>query len=219
MIAIVAFVLVVFGVLGRSLLADEIRGRLDRLSGWLLRQAANQLGPEQQATYEELWLPDLEFILRDAEGRPITRLVTGIKFAAGLLVSTRRETPQSRRAATRETPNEIRDSARPGLVAAEPVARQADAPHPGIKIIRAEPMQPAVLFSMYSDFRHAPSASSPRLGNTGGAVPTIAISDDGSYGPSPEAMEYTRRMLLQMGAEVRDRVSGGSSVVGHLYSS
>jgi hypothetical protein len=239
MIAIVvAVALIVLGALGRSLLTEEIRGRLDRLPGWLLRQAARQLDLEQQAIYDELWLPDLEYILRDTEGRPITRLLTGIKFAIGLLVSTWHEARQSQRAAIQATPNEICDSAQPELVAAEPKAALADPPHRGIRVIRPEPMQPAALFSLYSDYRHDPyaSRSGPRTGgavpttvnNRGGwydrssragAAPTTEVYGSGSYGPSPEEAEYVRTMLDQMGAEVRDRMFGGSSVVGHLYHS
>jgi hypothetical protein len=98
---IVGFALVLAGVFVRGLLADEIRGWVNRFPGWLLRQAAKQLGPDQQAIYDELWLPDLEYILH--EDRPITRLVKAARMAAGLLVSTRREARAYRRAVVEET--------------------------------------------------------------------------------------------------------------------
>ena len=98
---IVGFALVVAGLLVKGMLTDEIRGWLNRFPGWLLRQAAKQLGPDRQEIYEELWLPDLKFILH--EDRPITRLVKATRMAAGLLVSTRREARVYRCAAVEKT--------------------------------------------------------------------------------------------------------------------
>ena len=94
---VVGFAIVLAGLLVKGMLTDEIRGWLNRLPGWLLRRAAKQLGPDRQEIYEELWLPDLEFILH--EDRPITLLVKATRMAAGLLMSTRREARVYRRAA------------------------------------------------------------------------------------------------------------------------
>lgn len=101
---VVAVILLIGGALGRALLADEIRGWVNRFPGWLLRKAAKYLGPDDQAIYEELWLPDLKFILR--EDRPITRLLKATRMAAGLLVETRREACGYRRVPVEETATE-----------------------------------------------------------------------------------------------------------------
>src|SRR6266446_3046097 len=74
-----------------SLVSEEIKGWLSILPHGILRFAATFLDSNQCATiYQEEWLPELAYILRCAEGRPITRLIRGTKFAAGLLISSRR---------------------------------------------------------------------------------------------------------------------------------
>ena len=57
----------------------------------ILRLAARQLGPAQRVTvYQEEWLPELTYILKGSEARPITRLIAGIRYALGILLSARR---------------------------------------------------------------------------------------------------------------------------------
>ena len=52
---------------------------------------ACRLDPAGKITvYEDEWLPELTCILRGAEARPITRLIIGIKFSAGLLITANR---------------------------------------------------------------------------------------------------------------------------------
>jgi hypothetical protein len=74
-----------------DLISEEIRGWLDLAPRALLRLAATQLDPAQRVTiYHDEWLPELCYVLRGAESRPITRLIRGTNFATGLLISARR---------------------------------------------------------------------------------------------------------------------------------
>lgn len=87
-------VLVFFGsliVLAFSdLVSEELRGWLDLAPRAVLRLAAIQLKPAQRKTvYEEVWIPDLLYVLRGKESRPITRLIRGMWFAIGLVISVR----------------------------------------------------------------------------------------------------------------------------------
>jgi ThiF family len=78
-----------FGALG-DLVSEEIRAWLDLVPHAILRLAAAQLDPElRESIYEGEWLPELIYILRGAESRPITRLIRGMRFALGLLFSAR----------------------------------------------------------------------------------------------------------------------------------
>jgi hypothetical protein len=173
---IVGFTLVAAGLLVKGMLTDEIRGWLNRFPGWLLRQAAKQLGPDRQEIYEELWLPDLKFILH--EDRPITRLVKATRMAAGLLVSTRREARVYRCAAVEKT-----------VTADTRVVLEGDpAQDPPVWVLDANPF---------------PYTRPSRPGANGAAVPTMVSSDGG---PSLAAQEYVRRTLEQMGGETRRRV-------------
>jgi hypothetical protein len=81
---------VVTTVLG-ELVNEEIRGWLDYLPRAILRLAARRLDPAGKiAIYEDEWLPELTYILRGAEARPISRLVIGTKFSVGLLIAAKR---------------------------------------------------------------------------------------------------------------------------------
>jgi hypothetical protein len=74
-----------------ELVNEEIRGWLDYLPRAILRLAARRLDPVGKvAIYEDEWLPELIFILRGAEARPISRLIIGVKFSVGLLIQARR---------------------------------------------------------------------------------------------------------------------------------
>lgn len=91
---------VMLGTLG-DLLHDEVRGWLDLIPHAILRWAASRLNVGQRRTiYEEEWLPELYYVLRGAESRPITRLARGIAFAAGLLIAA----PRIAREISREDP-------------------------------------------------------------------------------------------------------------------
>jgi hypothetical protein len=85
-------------VLG-DMASQEIRDRLDHLPHAILRIAARCLTREQHRTiYEDEWLPELTYILRGAEARPITRLATGTRYAFGIFLSARRITQRLHRA-------------------------------------------------------------------------------------------------------------------------
>jgi hypothetical protein len=78
-----------------DMVSEEIRGWLDVVPQAILRLAAAQLNETQRdAIYENEWLPELSYVLRGAESRPITRLIRGISFALGLLVSAHRVAQQ-----------------------------------------------------------------------------------------------------------------------------
>jgi hypothetical protein len=56
--------------------SEEVRDRLDHLPHAILRFAARRLDPGQQITiYQDEWLPELTYILKGDEARPITRLI------------------------------------------------------------------------------------------------------------------------------------------------
>jgi hypothetical protein len=81
--------MLLFGALG-DLVSEEILGWLDLVPHAILRLAAAQLDPElRESIYGGEWLPELIYILRGAESRPITRLIRGVRFALGLVFSAR----------------------------------------------------------------------------------------------------------------------------------
>ncbi len=85
----------VLGGLGMTALGDmvseEVRDRLDYLPHTILRLAARRLDPAQRVTvYEDEWLPELAYILKGDEARPITRLVHGTRYAVGICFGARR---------------------------------------------------------------------------------------------------------------------------------
>jgi hypothetical protein len=71
--------------------SEEARDRLEHIPHAILRLAARRLDAGQRATvYQAEWLPELAHILERAEGRPITRIITGTRFALGIFASSRR---------------------------------------------------------------------------------------------------------------------------------
>jgi hypothetical protein len=71
-----------------GLIGDEMRGWLELAPRGLLRLVAIQLpASDREAIYDEEWLPELLFILRKAEGRPITRLILGTWYAVSMIRS------------------------------------------------------------------------------------------------------------------------------------
>jgi hypothetical protein len=71
-----------------DMVSEEVRDRLEQLPHAILRLAARRLDPEQHVMfYEEVWLPDLAFVLKGDGARPVTRLIHGTHFALGILVS------------------------------------------------------------------------------------------------------------------------------------
>ena len=102
----------VLGGLGMTAIGDmvseEVRDRLDHLPHAILRLAGRRLDPALRVTvYEDQWLPDLTYILKGDEARPVTRLIKGTWFAVGILASARRITRYLHRAASGQ-PQSIR---------------------------------------------------------------------------------------------------------------
>jgi hypothetical protein len=79
----------VVGLFG-SMASDEVRGWLDIAPRAILRLAGVRLNREQRRRlYYDEWLPELQFIMKEAETRPITRAIRALKYALGLLIAAR----------------------------------------------------------------------------------------------------------------------------------
>jgi hypothetical protein len=96
----------VLGGLGMTAVGDmvseEVRDRLDHLPHGILRLAALRLDPDQRAAiYDDEWMPELTYILKGDEARPVTRLYHGVRYALGILAAARRITCELGRAAIR----------------------------------------------------------------------------------------------------------------------
>jgi hypothetical protein len=69
-----------------DMVSEEVRDRLDHLPHAILRLAARRLDPGQHITvYQDEWLPEITYILKGDEARPITRLFIGTRYALGIL--------------------------------------------------------------------------------------------------------------------------------------
>jgi hypothetical protein len=89
--ALLGIMALVCGTAMLDLASDEVCGWLDLLPRGILRIAAAQLDPvSRESIYADEWLPELEYILRGKESRPITRLIYGIAYAGALVISARR---------------------------------------------------------------------------------------------------------------------------------
>ena len=80
---------VVLGVI-TSLVIQEATGWLDTVPGWLLRLARRRLPPSSRDTLYDEWAAELHAALHGMDSRPLSRLVLGIRYAAGLLRTARR---------------------------------------------------------------------------------------------------------------------------------
>ncbi|MFG1883777.1 hypothetical protein [Micromonospora sp. NPDC049102] len=69
-----------------DMLKDEVRARLGRLPFWLLGLAGRRLPLAARSDVVDEWNAELEFILRDTEGLPLTRLVRGTRYATDMLL-------------------------------------------------------------------------------------------------------------------------------------
>jgi hypothetical protein len=82
---VLSLVVMFLGTALGDLVNEEIRGWLDRVPRAVLRLAALRLDPaDREATYREVWGPDLDYYLRGDESRPITRLIRGMAFSVSL---------------------------------------------------------------------------------------------------------------------------------------
>jgi hypothetical protein len=80
-----ALVASVLGAVIIDMCKDETRTRLGRFPLWLIRLAAKRVPESDRADLRDEWDAELTFILRDAEGLPVTRLIRGIAYSADLL--------------------------------------------------------------------------------------------------------------------------------------
>jgi hypothetical protein len=82
---VLATVLGIVGALAMTVLADmvseEARDRLDHLPHAILRLAALRVEPaKRKAVYDKEWLPELTYLLKGDESRPVTRLFVGTSY-------------------------------------------------------------------------------------------------------------------------------------------
>jgi hypothetical protein len=85
-----AVILMVLVKASSAMASDEVRGWLDIAPRAILRLAGARLNREQrERLYYEEWVPELLYIMREAETRPITRAIRAIGFALGLLMAAR----------------------------------------------------------------------------------------------------------------------------------
>lgn len=89
MITIAAsFVVATLALAVSELISDELRGWLELAPRGILRLAAMRLPSGlRQTIYKEEWLPELIFILRKADGRPITRMIIGTWYSVSMIRS------------------------------------------------------------------------------------------------------------------------------------
>ena len=82
---VLSLVVMFLGAALGDLVSEEIRGWLDRVPRTVLKLATLRLDPaNREATYREVWGPDLDCDLRGDESRPITRLIRGMAFSVSL---------------------------------------------------------------------------------------------------------------------------------------
>jgi len=88
-----------------DMVSEEVRDRLDHLPHAILRLAAGRLTASQRTTiYENEWLPELTYILKGDEARPITRLIIGTRYALGILANASRIASHLHRDPTQAAP-------------------------------------------------------------------------------------------------------------------
>jgi hypothetical protein len=64
---------------------EEIVTRIGGIPSALIRLAASRLPRQARDDLADEWRAELDFILRDTDGLPITRLLRGMRYAIGLL--------------------------------------------------------------------------------------------------------------------------------------
>lgn len=88
-----ALVLLVAGLVTevlKTMFMREVETRLHRLPYRILRIARRRLPAwHREQVHDHEWLPELDHIVRETEGLPLTRIVRGVRYAVGLLASAR----------------------------------------------------------------------------------------------------------------------------------
>jgi hypothetical protein len=135
-----------------DLVSEEIRGWLDLAPRAILRLASTQLESSQRETiYRDEWLPELVYVLRGAESRPITRLIRGTSFALGLLIAARRIARYRSPAPMRGIRSELASLRYGWLITTHPRIRE--------QVRRRQPMSLAHVVDLVSDRLGAPSGT------------------------------------------------------------
>jgi hypothetical protein len=71
------------------MIREEMQTRLGRLPFVLIRLASARVPRDLRDDLAAEWKAELEFVLTGTDGLPLTRLVRGIRYATGLLLSAR----------------------------------------------------------------------------------------------------------------------------------
>jgi len=79
----------VVGVL-TNLLTREAEGWIDALPSWLLRLAGRRVPASHRDTLYDEWAAELHHALHGMDDRPLSRLLLGLRYAAGVLCAARR---------------------------------------------------------------------------------------------------------------------------------
>lgn len=72
-----------------EMVQEEVSTRLGRIPFALIQLACMQVPPELRDDLAAEWNAELEYLLSDTDGMPLTRLVRGIRYSSGLLISAR----------------------------------------------------------------------------------------------------------------------------------
>lgn len=98
--AAATFTMLLISTVVADMVSEEVRDRLDKIPKALVRMAV-RFGPaDQREEMLEEWIGELHFVLRGAEGRPVTRLWRGLKFSITLPIAARRTAPRPQVATT-----------------------------------------------------------------------------------------------------------------------
>ena len=89
-VTVLAFLGGFLGTCLADLVSEEIRCRLDRIPALLIRIAGQRLADDIRTSTIDEWLAELDSILlhRGATPLPLTRLIIGIRYSAGLFRNT-----------------------------------------------------------------------------------------------------------------------------------
>jgi hypothetical protein len=87
---VVGFLVTVITTIVCDLASEELRNRLDRVPYVVIYVAIRRLPGDVRRSVGNEWLAELHHIARCAKGRPITRFLSAIRYALGLLYKARR---------------------------------------------------------------------------------------------------------------------------------
>lgn len=91
-LVIATIVMIAAGLLHNAftgMLKQEFGTRLAGLPKQLIHIAGKRLPIRIRAEYLDEWLSELDYVLRETDGLPVTRLIRGSRYAAGVLLAAR----------------------------------------------------------------------------------------------------------------------------------